>query len=63
MMKISHKKSLLLMETSLADLSYRTRSNLLADLTTLMPVILHLSTDDTPCEIFAAVRDVTIWWP
>jgi uncharacterized protein (DUF3820 family) len=63
MMNISHKKSLLLMETSLAELSRRTRANLFSDLAALMPVILHLGTEDAPREIYEAVRDVTTWWP
>jgi hypothetical protein len=63
MMKISHKKSLLLMETSLAAHSQRTRSSLFWDLAALMPVFIHVGTDEAPREIYEAVRDVTTWWP
>ena len=63
MMKLSHEKSLLLMGTTLAELSHRTRVNLYSDLAALMPVIIHIGTEDTPREIYEAVRDVTTWWP
>jgi hypothetical protein len=50
-------------ETSLTDLSYRTRADLFSDISAIMPVIIHLGTEDTPREIYEAVCDVTTWWP
>ena len=43
--------------------SYRIRANLCLDFVALMPIILHFGTEDTPHEIYEAVRDVTTWWP
>jgi hypothetical protein len=63
MIKIPSEKSLLPIETSLVEFSQRTRADLFSDLAALMPIIIHLGTDDTPREIYQAVRDVTTWWP
>ena len=52
-----------MIEPVLGQLSRHTRADLFSDLSALMPVLLHLGTDDTPREIYEAVRDVTTWWP
>jgi hypothetical protein len=57
------KDSYFCLSYSLPKLSQRGRANLLSDIAALMPIIFHLGTDDTPREIYAAVRDVTAWWP
>ena len=52
-----------LLETSLVELSHRTRENLFSDIAALMPVIIHIGTEDTPREIYEAIHDITTWWP
>lgn len=51
------------MDTCLAKLSQRTRSNLFSDISALLPIIIRLGTPDTSREIYEAVHDVTTWWP
>jgi hypothetical protein len=63
LMKISKDNVYVLIEKSLCQLATRTRANMFSDLAALMPVIIHLGTEDTPHEIYEAVRDVTTWWP
>jgi hypothetical protein len=41
----------------------RTRSSLLIDITTLIPVISDLGNDETLFEISRAIIDVSRWWP
>jgi len=50
-------------ESMLGTLFLRARDDLFSNLAALMPVIIHIGTDDTPHEIYEAVRDVTAWWP
>jgi hypothetical protein len=57
------KEIYFLLENSLVILSHRTRADLFSDLAALMPVIIHIGDEDTPREIYSAVRDVTTWWP
>jgi hypothetical protein len=51
------------MEVSIKESSRNIRSELFSDIVALMPVIIHLGTEDTRTEIYSAVRDVTTWWP
>jgi hypothetical protein len=50
-------------EITLPRIAQLKRSDLFVNLSVLLPVIIHLGTDDTPSEIYEAVRDVTTWWP
>lgn len=53
---------LLLIFTSLAILSQRTRSDLFSDISNLLPVFLHMGENGLDREILNAVRDVSKWW-
>ena len=50
-------------ELMVAQLALGTRADLFFDLAALMPVLVHLGTNDAPREIYKAVHDVTTWWP
>lgn len=53
----------LLWPETLHDLADRPRSELLDDLTALLPLIEHLGGQEAVVETYKAVRDVTQWWP
>jgi len=63
MIEISFEECYLLVETSLHELSQQKRSELFSGISIIMPVIIHLGTDDTPSDIYEAVHAVTTWWP
>jgi hypothetical protein len=48
---------------SLSVLASRNRQTLISDLEALLPFLLQLGPDSIAQEIYAAVKDITTWWP
>ena len=61
--KLSNKRQYALIDQCLPALAGNTRPEFLSNTVTLMSFIINIGTEDTPREIYAAVRDVTTWWP